>query len=247
MDDDERLDVRVDGLGIGRDLAQRVVGAQLAERGPAAILLLSALHHHHGILRGAEDGQGAEDADDGLLGPGDAGHEARDVVLERLLEARAEAGDGGLGIAADGDEAEVDRRAERVGLLRLDAVALRPLLGVGVRLGVVLLEADAALAGDLVFAQQVADLPGVRLKPHGHVLGAFAEEELQRDVAFELAEELPGPLGEGEEALLGEVEAQTQVGGDHDEGADDDEQDGESRDAGAEVLEGLGGGNGFHI
>ena len=211
MEDDERLHVVVDLVGVGGDLADVVVLLELAERGPAGVGLL-ALHHHRVAGPAAEHvGQGGHQADDGALGPGDARDAARHVVLEGGLGARAEARERLLAVAAHGHEAEVDGLAEGVDVLRLHAVALRPFLGVAVRLRVVRLEGDVALAGELVLLEEVLHLLGVRLELHRHLGRGGAEVELQRDVLLELGQDGLGALRERVELLARQVHAQGQA------------------------------------
>ena len=231
MDDDERLHVGVDRLGVLRDLAQVVVLLQLGEGDPARGGTAAHLHHHRVHLLAQHAGDGGEDAHDGALGPDGARDVARDLVLERGLHARVEAGDGLLLRAARDDEAEVDGRAEGVRLLRLHAVLDGPFLLVGVLLRVVGLDRHVAVAGALVLAEEVAHLFGVGLERGGHVLGALAEEELQRDRTVELGQDGPGAGRERVELLGGEVHARGERGEDVVRGADDHEDQGEHGEA----------------
>ena len=229
MEDDERLDVVVDLVGVGRDLAHVVVLVQLGERGPTWLGLL-ALHHHHLVGLPAEHVlERRHQADDGALGPRDARDAARHVVLEGGLGARAEARERLLAVAANGHEAEVYGLAEGIDVLRLHAVALRPFLGVAVRLRVVRLEGDVALAGELVLLEEVLHLLGVRLELHRHLGRGGAEVELQRHVLLELGQDGLGTFCERVELLARQVHAQGQVGEDQvrrtDDGGHDDESD----------------------
>ena len=168
-------------------------------------------------------GDGGEHAHDGALGPDGARDVARDLVLQGGFHARVEAGDGLLLRAARDDEAEVDGRAEGVRLLRLHAVLDGPFLLVGVLLRVVGLDDHVAVAGALVLPEEVAHLFGVGLERGGHVLGAFAEEELQRDLLVELGEDGLGAGRERVELLGGEVHARGERGEDVVRGAHDHE------------------------
>ena len=171
VEDDERLDVGVDGLGGGRDLAHFIVLGKLRERRPAGLRTL-ALHHHHLVRLLAHHAlEGRHEAENRTLRPRDARDEARNVVLERGFGALAEVGEGFLSVAADCDETEVHGLSERSHVLRLDAVALSPFLGVGIRLRIVGLEDDVAVAGEFVLLEEALHLVGVGFDRHGRFGG----------------------------------------------------------------------------
>ena len=196
MHHDQRLHVVVDLLGVGGDGADVVVLAELGERGPS--LRGTAAHlHHHRVHRAADDvGERRHDAHDRPLGPRDARHEARDVVLERRLGPGRERAQGLLAVAAHGDQPEVDGRAEGIDRLRLYAVALGPLLRVRVGGRVVLLEDDVALCGADVFVDEVGDALRIRLERLRHFGGLLAHVVLEGDFALELSEHGLRAVGE---------------------------------------------------
>ena len=244
MHHDERLDVVVDLLGIGLDHADIIVFRELAERSPALRRTLPHLHHHRVHLPAEDVGQRSHNADDRPLRPRDARYEARQVVLERRLGAGREDAQCLLAVAAYRDDAEVDALSEGIpARLRLDAVALRPFLRVGIGLRVVLLDDESSAAGALVLLEEVAHLLRVCLERHRHLGGRGADVVLERHVLSELSEHGLGALRERVEALCGHVAAERKVREDHHgrrcDRADEDESDDALRGAAASVGDGL--------
>ena len=240
MHHDERLNVVVDLLGVRLDSADVVVLREFAERGPALRRTLPHLHHHRVHLPAEDVGERGHNADDRPLRPRDARDEARQVVLERRLGAGREDAQRLLAVAAYRDDAEVDALSEGIpARLRLDAVALRPFLRVGVGLRVVLLDDEPTAARSLVFLEEIADLVRVCLERHRHLCGRGADVVLERDVLCELSENGLGALRERVEVLGRHVAAERQVREDHDrrrcDSADENESDDALRGATASV------------
>ncbi len=96
LDDDEHFDVVIDGGGGEGNFFDGEILFQFADEGPGFLGLLAHLTHHHGIHLGAEEREGAHDADGGAGGIHDAGDGAGDVVFEEALAVGAEPGQGDL-------------------------------------------------------------------------------------------------------------------------------------------------------
>ena len=212
MDDDESLDIIVNRLCIGRDCAHIVVLGEFRERGPALGRTLAHLHHHRIRLAADNVGERSHHADDRTLGPRNARDEARQVVFKRRLRAGRKDAKRLLAVAAHCDDAEVNPRAKRIAAsLRLYAIALRPLLGVGVWLRVISLDDKTTTARALVFLEEIPDLRRVCLERHRHLSRRGADVVLERDVLCELGEHRLGALRERVELLRGHVAPERQV------------------------------------
>ena len=220
MENHERLDVAVDGFCGGRNLADLIVLRKFRKCGPARLRTLTLHHHHlvrllahHALKRGHE-------TEHGTLRPRDARDETRNVVLERGFGALAEVGESLFTVTANRHKAEVHGLPERSHVLRLDAVALGPFLGVGIRLRIVGLKDDVAVAGEFVFLEKALDLIGVGFDCHRGLGGGRAEVELERHILVKLAENGFGTLRERIEPFGGKVDAERHGGEDEVRGAE---------------------------
>ena len=226
--------VGIDLAGVHGEVLDLVGLAELAVDDPG---LLAWLAGHHGWAAG--DGEGGHDADDRLAGGADLGDAAGDLVFEHRLVVRVEEGDRGGAVEAGDGEAEVEVLV--VDLLAGDAVEVGGVLGIGVGLGVEVLDADAALGEVLVFGEEVVDAPHVELEVLRHVVGATGGVVADRDVGGEFADDGLGAFGERVDLLGGEVErlvAEAEGGDEHVAGDDDD---GEGADRGGGAGDGVEG------
>ena len=179
---------------------------------------------------------------------------AGDVVLEEGLAAGVEEGDGLLPVERLDGEAEVDLVGEVEGL-GPDVVEVGGVLGVGVGLGVELLQRDPALGRLLELEEEVLDVAGVVLERAGDgaaVLGDVVADG-HGQVLGDLLKDVPGAVAEGVDVVLGEIDAEVedpQSADDvvHDDGDEDDDGDGDEGDEGrAGRLAGGGAGLGFGV
>ncbi|MNO68781.1 hypothetical protein D3C76_596210 [compost metagenome] len=159
-------------------------------------------------------------------------HQAADVVFEEFLVVQREERDG-LGIVQriGAGQTEVDLLAALVQRHRLQAELGGAVFLFGERLRIDDMQPDLAASLALVGLEQLLDTPGVVAQRH-EVLGALVGiEEVQVDRLLQLAKDLLRPVGDGVQALLGQVQARAGEGqpGDHVEGQEqqgDDQQPG---------------------
>jgi hypothetical protein len=227
VDDHEDVDVAGDFDDCG--------GVQLADR----VELFDFVEHlplADGLgLAGAEVGAGSafelergDVGDDGLLGCGEGGDEAADVVFEEAVFGGVEDRDDFAavdGVGADEAQEEVLARGEGNAA---EAAFDGAVFGVGVGLGVDDVEFDFASRGVAVLLEHFLDALGVGLDV-GEALGEFlgvVEGEL--DGFLRALGDVAGAGGQGELAAFGEVE----LGGAR--GAADDDVGGEEGGDGEE-------------
>ena len=202
MDDQQHLDVVID-LGRGEiHLAHVEYALQFRSQHPR----IGRLLFFHRIERAAEYRQIAHDADHRLFRLADLRDRARDVVLEQALAVRRQHRDRSLLVEEGHRQAEVELLAG-VGHLPFDVVQRRGFFGVGVRLGVELLDDDLAVGSRLEFIQHVFDAAGEGLQARRHRGAALRVIKADPHRRFELGEDRTRAFGQRVNTPFGQVDA----------------------------------------
>jgi hypothetical protein len=137
------------------------------------------------------------------------------MVFEHRFIARIDEGDDAGLVEAGNGEAEVEVLV--VHALAADAVEVGGVLGVGVGLGIEVLDAELALGKRGVFLEQVVHAAHVELDLLRHVVGVAGGVVADDHRGIELAEDGAGAVGERVDLFLGEVGAAVAERGERDE------------------------------
>ena len=215
MDQQQRLDRRVDGLGVEGHGLDIEIALEFAGQHPG----LGRLPRHH-VERRTHHRQRAHHPDHRAGGAGHPRDGADQVVFEQAFALRIDAGDRFLAIQARRRQPEIELLAGAQGL-RLDAVKLRGIFFVGIRLRVVFLDHQIGAGDRFELAQQVVDALREALQLHRHRVVALRNVEAHLDRPVELAEDLAGAFRQGVQLAVGEVGAQRRARG---EKVDSDQQ-----------------------
>ena len=204
----QQHDDRDAGRQLGRLVAQGQDLEGLAELGEQHVGRSGLL-----VLTGRHLVRDVERVDEGELRAFEARHggdQFRQVVLEELLAHRVEVPDALHGVGLLGGEAEVARALWRTD--PVEAMALGPLLILGIGLRVGDDQAELAARGRDVLAQQGLHAAGVTFAVGPQFDVGPADEELELHRLVELADESARGGGQGERAVLGEVDAAAEEG-----------------------------------
>ena len=197
MDEQERVDIRGEPVDV-------------AFLQPHVEELVELLHHLPGLVLQRRIGIERQSGDQGhhrLVRMGQIVDHARQVVFEeRLALRRQRRQDVDIVRAVGPGDAEIAGAGTTLERQRLQAEADRAVLLRRERLGIEILDHDLAVRGLGVGPQQVVDPIGVGAEERVGVAQCPRHVEAQRDRLLDLGQQLLGPAGQGELAVLGQIE-----------------------------------------
>jgi hypothetical protein len=219
MHDEQHLDVVVDLLRVGFDLAHIEKTLQLRADHPR----LHGLLLRHRVERAPEHRQRAHQADHRFLRRSHLRDRARDVVLEQAFAVRRQHRNRRLLVEERHGEPEVEL-LPGIRHLPFDVVERRGLLGIRVGLGIEALDDELAACGGFVFVQEVFHALRKSLQTDRNGVTALRVVEADANRRVELCQDRARTRRECVDVAFGQVGARVERADDEVRGDEDREQ-----------------------